>query len=121
LVPVSIGKIDFEDQFRGDKAPDGILALDAFDGKVITLDQKGATLTIETEKSLKKRVRLMKEFPFRLARECSGRCLSAFLGVKTLDGMTWMNIDSGAGGVSLIAKEYAVSVGLDPNKKEQQI
>jgi len=121
LVPVSIGKIDFEGQFPGDKDPDGLLALDAFDGKVITIDQNAATLTIETEKSLKKRIRSMKEFPFRLARECSGRCLSAFLGVKTPDGMTWMNMDTGAGGVSLIAKEYAASLGLDPNKKEQQI
>ena len=121
LTPVNVGKIDFEGQFPGDKNPDGLLALDAFDGKVITLDQKSATLTIETEKSLKKRVQSMKEFPFRLARECSGRCLSAFLGVNTPDGMTWMNIDSAAGGVSLIAKEYAASVGLDPNKKEQQI
>jgi len=32
-----------------------------------------------------------------------------------------MNMDTGAGGVSLIAKEYASSLGLDPNKKEQQI
>lgn len=121
LTPVNIGKIDFEGQFPGDKNPDGLLALDAFDGKVITLDQKAATLTIETEKSLKNRIKSMKEFPFRLARECSGRCLSAFLGVNTPDGMTWMNLDSAAGGVSLIAKEYAASVGLDPNKKEQQI
>lgn len=121
LTPVNVGKIDFEGQFPGDKNPDGLLALDAFDGKVITLDQKSATLTIETEKSLKKRVQSMKEFPFRLARECSGRCLSAFLGVNTPNGMTWMNVDSAAGGVSLIAKEYAASVGLDPNKKEQQI
>jgi len=121
LVPVSIGKINFEGQFPGDKAPDGLLALDAFDGMVITIDQKAATLTIETEKSLKKRIRSMKEFPFRLARECSGRCLSAFLGVKTPNGMTWMNLDTGAGGVSLIAKEYASSLGLDPNKKEQEI
>jgi predicted aspartyl protease len=121
LSPVNIGKISFEGMFEGDKAPDGLLALDAFDGKVITLDQKAATLTIETERSLKKRVRSMKEFPFRLARDCSGRCLSAFLGVNTPDGMTWMNLDSGAGGVSLIAKEYAPSLGLDPNKKEQQI
>jgi hypothetical protein len=121
LSPVNIGKIDFEGQFPGDKNPDGLLALDAFEGKVITLDQKAATVTIETEKSLKKRIKSMKEFPFRLARECSGRCLSAFIGVKTPDGMTWMNLDSGAGGVSLIAKEYAVSLGLDPNKKEQQI
>ena len=121
LTPVNVGKINFEGQFPGDKNPDGLLALDAFDGKVITLDQKAATLTIETEKSLKKRVQSMKEFPFRLARECSGRCLSAFLGVNTPNGMTWMNVDSAAGGVSLIAKEYAASVGLDPNKKEQQI
>jgi len=121
LTPVNIGKIDFGGQFPGDKDPDGLLALDAFDGKVITIDQQAATLTIETETSLKNRVRAMKEFPFRLARECSGRCLSAFLGVNTPDGMTWMNIDSGAGGVSLISKEYAASVGLDPAKKEQQI
>jgi predicted aspartyl protease len=121
LTPVNIGKIDFGGQFPGDKDPDGLLALDAFDGKVITIDQLAATLTIETETSLKNRVRAMKEFPFRLARECSGRCLSAFLGVNTPDGMTWMNIDSGAGGVSLISKEYAASVALDPAKKEQQI
>lgn len=121
LTPVNIGKIDFGGQFPGDKDPDGLLALDAFDGKAITIDQQAATLTIETETSLKNRVRSMKEFPFRLARECSGRCVSAFLGVNTPDGMTWMNIDSAAGGVSLISKEYAASVGLDPAKKEQQI
>ena len=118
---MNIGKIDFGGQFPGDKDPDGLLALDAFDGKAITIDQQAATLTIETETSLKNRVRSMKEFPFRLARECSGRCVSAFLGVNTPDGMTWMNIDSAAGGVSLISKEYAASVGLDPAKKEQQI
>ena len=121
LSPVNVGVIDFGTQFPGDKSPDGLLSLDAFDGKVITIDQNAATLTIETEQSLKKRTKSMREFPFRLARECSGRCLSAFLGVKTPDGMTWMNIDTGAGGVSLISKEYAPSLGLDPNKKEQQL
>src|SRR3982751_5005418 len=121
LTPVNIGKFDFGGQFPGDKDPDGLLALDAFDGKVITIDQKAATLTIETERSMKKRVGSMKEFPFRLARECSGRCVSAFLGVNTPDGMTWMNLDSGAGGVSLISREYAPSLGLDPKKKEQQL
>ena len=70
LTPVNIGKIDFGGQFPGDKDPDGLLALDAFDGKAITIDQQAATLTIETETSLKNRVRSMKEFPFRLAREC---------------------------------------------------
>ena len=121
LTPANIGKIDFKGMFPGDKDPDGLLALDAFDGKAITIDQSAATITIETDRSLKKRIGSMKEFPFRLARECSGRCLSAFLGVNTPDGMTWLNLDTGAGGVSLISKEYASSFGLDPNKKEQQL
>ena len=121
LAPVNIGKIDFGGQFPGDKDPDGLLSLDAFDGKAITIDQKAATLTIETDRSLKKRIGTMNEFPLRVSRDCSGRCLSAFLGVKTPDGMTWLNIDTGAGGVSLIAKEYAASFNLDPEKKEQQL
>jgi len=121
LAPVNIGKINFGGQFPGDKDPDGLLALDAFDGKAITLDQKAATVTIETERSLKKRVQAMKEFPIRIARDCSARCLSAFLGVNTPDGMTWMNLDTGAGGVSLMSKEYAKTFRLDPDKKEQQL
>ena len=121
LTPVNIGKMDFTGMFPGDKDPDGLLSLDAFDGKAITIDQKAATLIIETEKSLKKRVRSMAEYPFRLARECSGRCLSAFVGVKTPDGLTWLNIDTGAGGVSLISKEYAASFGLDPEEKGQML
>src|SRR6185503_9428336 len=71
LTPVNVGKIDFGDQFAGDKNPDGLLSLDAFDGKAITLDQTAATLTIETPASLAKRTSAMKELPFRVSRECS--------------------------------------------------
>ena len=121
LTSVNIGKINFTGMFADDKALDGLLSLDAFDGKAVTIDQKAAMLTIETEKSLKKRVRTMREFPFRIARECSGRCVSAFLGVRTPEGMTWLGIDTGAGGVSLISKEYAASFGLVPEKKGQTL
>jgi hypothetical protein len=121
LTPVNIGRMSFEGMFPGDKAPDGLLSLDSFDGKVITIDQKAAAITIETERSLKKRVRAMKEFPMRLSRECSGRCLSAFLGVKTPDGMTLLNMDTGAGCVSLMSKEYAASFGLGQEERGQEI
>ena len=121
LTPVSIGKIDFGEQFSGDKTPDGLLSLDAFDGKAITLDQRAATLTIETPGSLARRIKTAKEVPFRVVRECSARCLSAFIGVPTAEGMTWLILDSGAGGVSLISKEYAGVFGLDPNIKEQRL
>jgi len=121
LTPVNIGKIDFEGQFPGDVAPDGLLSLDAFDGKAITLDQKAGTLTIETPKSLLTRTKTMRELPFRISRECSARCLSVFLGVPTPKGMTWLILDSGAGGVSLISKDHAALFGLDPNAKEQRL
>jgi hypothetical protein len=78
-------------------------------------------LTIETSQSLRRRIKEMKELPFRISRECSARCLSAFLGVPTQEGMTWLILDSGAGGVSLISKDYAKVFGLDPNGKEQRL
>jgi hypothetical protein len=121
LTPVSVGTIDFGDRFAGDKTPDGLLSLDAFDLKVITLDQIAGTLVIETPSSLARRTKGMHELPFRVSRECSARCLSVFVGVPTSEGMTWLILDSGAGGVSLIAKEYAGVFGLDPARKEQRL
>ena len=121
LTPVSVGKIDFGDQFAGDKEPDGLLSLDAFDGKAITLDQTAGTLIVETRASLARRTKTMKESPFRISRECSARCLSAFVGVPTPAGMTWLILDSGAGGVSLISKDHAKLFGLEPERKEQRL
>jgi hypothetical protein len=120
LTPVSVGKIDFGDQFPGDKAPDGLLSLDAFDGKAITIDQVAGTLTIETPSSLAERVAPMKELPMRLVRDCSARCLNAFVAVPTPKGLTWLILDSGAGGVSLIARDYADAFGLDSTMKMGQ-
>jgi hypothetical protein len=117
----AIGTIDFGTQFAGDKTPDGLLALDAFDGKVITIDQAAATLTIETPNSLEQRTKSMVELPLRVSRECSARCLSVFLGVPRPEGMTWLILDSAAGGVSLIAKDYAAAFGLDANAKDQRL
>jgi hypothetical protein len=121
LTPVSVGKIDFGEQFPGDKSPDGLLSLDAFDGKAITLDQTAATLTIETPASLASRTKAMRELPLRISRECSARCLSVFVGVPVAEGMTWLILDSGAGGVSLISKDHAKVFGLDPAVKEQRL
>lgn len=121
LSPTNIGRMSFDGYFPGDKAPDGLLSLDSFDGKVITIDQKVGSITIETDKSLKKRIKSMKEFPMRIVRECTGRCLGVVLGVKTEKGMTWLNIDTGAGGVSIFSKEYASLFGLGQEEKGQEI
>ncbi len=121
LTAVDVGKFDFGDRFSGDVSPDGLLSLDAFDGRCITLDQQAATLTIETPASLARRITTMHEMPFRLVRGASARGLDAFMGVRTPRGLTWLTLDSGAGGVSLIAREYAGAFGLDPAIKEQRL
>ena len=121
LTAANVGKINFGDTFPGSKAPDGLLSLDAFGGKAITIDQQAATVTIETPASLAARTKRMTELPFRVSRECSGRCLSVFLGVPVSDGMTWLTLDSGAGGVSIISKEYAPYFGLGPEERGQQM
>ena len=121
LTPVNVGTIDFGDRFAGDKSPDGLLSLDAFDGRAITIDQIAATVTIETAASLAMRTRKMTEVPLRVSRECSARCLSVFVGVPTPRGLTWLILDSGAGGVSLISKEYADVFGLSPTEHDQHL
>jgi hypothetical protein len=121
LTPVDVGTIDFGDRFPGDRAPDGLLSLDAFDGKAITLDQAAGTLTIETAASLARRIEGMRELPLRLVRGAAARGLDAFVGVTTPRGRAWLGLDSGAGGVSLIGREYAEAFGLDPAVKEQRL
>ena len=121
LTRVNAGKIDFSNRFPADATPDGLLSLDAFDGKAITLDQANATLIIESPASLQERISHMIELPLRVSRECSAKCLSIFLGVPRPDGMTWLTLDSGAGGVSLIAKEYAEAFALKTSEQEQRL
>lgn len=118
---VEVGKIDFGARFPADNTPDGLLSLDAFDGKAITLDQANAMLVVESDASLSERIANMHELPLRVSRECSAKCLSIFIGVAGTEGLTWLTLDSGAGGVSLIAKEYAEAFGLEADKKEQQL
>ncbi|WP_369062201.1 aspartyl protease family protein [Caulobacter sp. 73W] len=121
LTRADVGTIDWGARWGADRKPDGLLSLDAFDGKAITLDQKAAELIIETPTSLQTRIQGAREVPLRLARECSGACLTVFIGVPTKAGMAWLTLDSGAGGVSLIARDYAQLFGLSPDKGEQRL
>lgn len=102
----------------GSVAPDGTLAMDVFRDRVVTLEVAGNRLTIEDEASLARRIEGATELPFRVSREVWG--VDPYVGVDTAAGRLWMIIDSGAGGVLLIAKDNAVALGLDPNAEGPQ-
>lgn len=91
----------------------GSIALDAFDGRAITMDFRGGQLIVETPASLAERVRGMTPLPIRFSREAGGRSLTVLTAVPTAKGTIWMELDSGNGGTMLVSRPYAALLGLD--------
>lgn len=115
------GTFDLMSMYPKDAEPvDGLIALDVFDHKAITIDFPHRTLTIESPASLRERVLGATEVPVMIGRESQGRSLSASLGVPTANGLVWMEIDSGNGGTILVNRAYAALLGLDPQSKDPQ-
>ena len=99
---------------------DGLIALDAFDGKTITLDFAGLRLIVETPESAATRVAHATELPARLVRELGGYALTVDVQVPSKVGHLGFELDSGNGGTILVAKPYASLFGFDPDKGPQQ-
>jgi hypothetical protein len=95
---------------------DGLLALDVFEGKTITIDSAGLRVIIETPESAAERVRNATELPGRLVREMGGYGVAVDIQVPSKVGHLGFQIDTGNGGTLLIAKPYAASFGFDPDK-----
>lgn len=94
---------------------DGMLALDIFAGRTITLDFAGGALTIETPASAAARIQGAVAIPARLAREIGGRSLAVYIDVPSPKGPLSFELDSGNGGTLLVSKQFAGDLGLDPN------
>ena len=130
-IPVAIGSAklkapvagvyDVTSFFPKDAVPlDGLLALNLFDGRAITIDFRAQTLAIETPSSLRKTIRGATEVPVRVAREAQGQALAVSVAVPTPQGRVWMELDSGNNRTILISKPYAALFGMDPEKKGPQ-
>jgi len=96
----------------GEVPPDGSLAMDMFADRVVTLDVTGNRLIVEDEASLPARIAGATELPLRVSREVWG--VDPYVGVDTPQGRLWFILDSGAGGVLLVARDNAEAFGLDP-------
>lgn len=98
----------------------GILGLDIFDGRTITIDFPARRLIVESAASAAERQVPANELPARLTREVQGRALSVSVGVPTAEGKVWMELDSGNGGTLLVSQPYARLFGLDPKEGKPQ-
>jgi hypothetical protein len=121
LAPPVTGVFDVTPLAAADARPvDGLLALDAFAGKIITLDMAGLKLTVETAASAAERTRDATEIPARLSREIGGRALAVYVDVPSTKGALSFELDSANGGTILVSKPYARLLGLDPERGPQQ-
>lgn len=93
---------------------EGLLALDVFAGRTITLDFAGGHLYVESPGSFARRIEGARELPVRIAREAQGLALAVNLEVPTAKGTVRFELDSGNGGTLLVSKPYAALFGLDP-------
>ncbi|HEU4992384.1 MAG TPA: hypothetical protein VFT52_07840 [Luteimonas sp.] len=99
---------------------EGLLALDVFAGRTITLDFAGGHLYVESPGSAARRVAGARELPVSLSHEVQGLALAVNVEVPTPQGTARFELDSGNGGTLLVSKPYAALFGLDPEGKGPQ-
>jgi hypothetical protein len=115
LVSPVAGVMDVAPLLSKDAEPiEGLLALDVFADKTITIDPAGGRLIVESARSARDRIVGAHELPISIARENGGIALATYVLIPTAKGPLRFEIDSGNGGTLLVSKAYAEMLGLDP-------
>ncbi|MBW4051502.1 MAG: hypothetical protein HIU85_08580 [Proteobacteria bacterium] len=97
------------------KAPPvgGILGLASFWGRAVTLDLAHDRLTIESRRSLARRIRAMRPIRVRITRDQAGAVVP-FIEVRARTGTLWLEVDSGNDGPVFLAphaqRQLAISI-----------
>jgi aspartyl protease len=97
---------------------DGVICLDAFANKSITIDLANKRIFIETPETLATRMKGATEDAVRVVRDAEGLALTLDAAVKTANGTAWMELDTGNGGDIVVADWLADEFGLDSTNNE---
>jgi hypothetical protein len=121
LRPATTGIWDFNKMLPPGAAPIAAnVGLDAFAGKVVTLDIGNRQLVIETPESLRKRLTVAKEVPVQFVKEVEGYSITIALALDTPKGRIWMHLDSGDDVPLTLGSHVVAALGLDPTRKRGQ-
>lgn len=120
MKPPILGLINMAANNPRDAELDGIVGLNLFEGRTVTLDFAAGTLTLESEASRAARVAKMRPLRIRLKREIDGGALAVMAAVPSKKGTLWFELDSGNGGTVLASKPIAELVGMDPKIEGKQ-
>ncbi len=107
-----VGVLDLDAMLRGLPPLDGIVSLETFAGRALTVDLARDRLTIETPASLSSRIRAMKELRVRIAHQAGGASLDLFVAIEGRHGPLWFELDSGNTQGVLLAPHSLTELGL---------
>ena len=113
------GVLDLATQL-GPNAPPvrGMIALNSFAGRALTLDLAHERMVVETPASLAERVRHMTPVPMRLATGEHGGQLTVYVGVRAQNGaMLWLEWDSENNASTLISPQALSLFGGDSTSR----
>jgi hypothetical protein len=117
----TLGVFDLMSFLPPDSPPlDGVLGLDLFADRAVTIDPVHHQLIVESQGSLAARLRAGREIAARRVRDAQGLSLTVDAGVKTPKGIAWMELDTGNMGTFVVATHLAPLLGLDPKIQEGQ-
>lgn len=111
-LPHEVGVFDLMSLMHGAPPIGGLVGLDAFEGRAVTLDWAHEQVVIETPESLAARVKTMTPIDARVTLEPSG-AMVIFLPVKTAAGPLWLELDTGNDGPVFLAPHALAQLGLD--------
>ncbi|MGI3778523.1 MAG: hypothetical protein ACRYGC_14630 [Janthinobacterium lividum] len=98
----------------------GLIALDLFAGRSITIRPLAHELVVETASSLAERIRGATEVPIRPVRDAEGVALTVDGAVATPAGRAWMELDTGNLGPLMVGEHVASLLDLDPSRPDRQ-
>ncbi|MBX3381321.1 MAG: retropepsin-like domain-containing protein [Phycisphaeraceae bacterium] len=106
------GVLNLDELLMGLPPIDGILSLETFEGRIITLDLGADRLWIETPESAAARTKDAKELTARMSRPAGGAGLDIFVAIHATNGPMWFELDSGSVAPVLIAPHAAAELGI---------
>lgn len=104
---------------RGAPRVGGLVGLSSFDGQAITLDLAHDRVTVETPRSLARRIRHMRPIRVRYARGAGGD-VEPFIEIRAKTGTLWLEVDSGNNGPVFLAPPAQQQLGISLPKHGAQ-
>lgn len=97
----------------------GLIALQTFSDRAITIDLAQGLLVIESENSLAERVANMRPVPLRLGRQAGGAAIDAFIPLTGNPASAWFLVDSGNTGSVIVSPHAQEQLGLSDLASDQ--